>query len=197
MSSKTRYLFDSDVLISSARLHYAPRYCQAFWDWLSAGHRAGVFFSIDKVKKELLDGDDDDPLNAWANDLGHENFFQSSLSSLPLWGKLSKITHDHQCKPVARSKFLNADKADAWLISHAAYHGNFVIITNEQSAPFSQSEIKLPDAATWLNVKTANLFDVLQLHAGHNFAPRFMTNATNAINTIASMATPATHNCTI
>lgn len=71
-----RYLFDSDVLIASARLHYAPAYCQLFWDWLSAGHKAGLFFSIDKVKGELLDGQQD-PLNQWVALPEHKKFFSA------------------------------------------------------------------------------------------------------------------------
>ena len=91
MPSSMRYLFDSDVLIASARLHYAPAYCQLFWDWLSAGHKAGLFFSA-----------------------------------------------------------------------------------NEKSEPNSKKDIKLPDAALWLGVKTVKLFDLLQQYAGHNFAPTGM-----------------------
>lgn len=171
MPSRTRYLFDSDVLIASARLHYSPTYCQAFWDWLAVGHKAGLFYSIDKVKGELLDGDKDQ-LNEWASSDGLTGFFQTSLPALGQWKKISGFAFDPAkgFTDAAKNKFLDAGKADAWLIAHAAHHGNFTIVTNEVPAPNSKSSIKLPDAAAWLGVKTAKLYDILQVHAGHNFS---------------------------
>lgn len=171
MPNRTRYLFDSDVLITSARLHYAPAYCQIFWDWLSAGHKAGMFFSIDKVKGELLDGKRD-PLNSWVSLPEHKNFFQPSLASLGKWKVLSERANDPNAGFThgARTKFLDQDKADAWLISHAAQSGNFVIVTNEKSEPGSKKAIKLPDAALWLDVKTVKLYDLFRQYAGHNFS---------------------------
>jgi hypothetical protein len=165
-----RYLFDSDVLINSARLHYHPNYCQAFWDWVTAGYRAGIFYSIDKVKDELLDGDED-PLHAWANAPALTGFFQPSNQALPLWGKLTKFATDpvRAYKESAKSKFLNADKADAWLIAHAAHQKDFTIITNETSAPDSKREIKLPDASAWLSVPTTRIHPVLHHFAQGNF----------------------------
>ncbi len=165
-----RYLFDSDVLIASARFHYNPHYCQAFWDWLTAGHKAGLFYSIDKVKDELLDGDKD-PLLKWANSADLDGFFQASMPSLPIWRQLSLEVNDpsRDFKMGAKTKFLNADKADAWLIAHAAYSQNFTIITNEVSAPFSKKEIKLPDASSWLKVPTAPIHALLKKHAFQNF----------------------------
>ncbi|WP_263770057.1 DUF4411 family protein [Propionivibrio soli] len=181
MPSRTRYLFDSDVLIASARLHYCLGYCAAFWDWLAGGHKAGLFYSIDKVKSELLEGDKD-PLNSWA--VAHSTFFQNSLDSLPQWGALAKIANDpaNQFKASAKAKFLDEEKADAWLIAHAAHEGNFVIVTNERSEPQSKREIKLPDAASWLNVRTVRLYDVLQLHAGHNFSQKAMAITGNSLS---------------
>ena len=166
-----RYLFDSDVLISSARFHYHPNYCQAFWEWIAAGHQAGLFFSIDKVKNELLDGDKD-PLHVWAESPALKGFFQNSLPSLPVWGKLSQEANNPSRKfmMAAKTKFLNADKADAWLIAHAAHHKDFTIITNEASAPNSIRDIKLPDASAWLDVPTTKIHPILHKFAKANFS---------------------------
>lgn len=165
-----RYLFDSDVLIASARFHYHPDYCGAFWSWIAAGHQAGIFFSIDKVKDELLDGPLD-PLHHWAASPALAGFFQTSLSSLPVWRKLSMEANDpaRNFKMAARTKFLNADKADAWLIAHAAHNKNFTIITNEVSAPNSTRDIKLPDASGWVSVPTTKIHTVLHQFAKANF----------------------------
>jgi hypothetical protein len=138
---------------------------------VTAGYKAGIFFSIDKVKDELLDGKDD-PLLAWVNGPALKGFFQPSLPALPLWKKLSTFATDPEraYKEAAQSKFLNAEKADAWLIAHAAHHKDFTIITNEVSAPDSKREIKLPDASNWLKVPTTRIHPVLHTYAQANFA---------------------------
>ena len=171
MPSRIRYLFDSDVLIASARLHYSPAYCQVFWDWLADGHKSGLFFSIDKVKGELLDGKKD-PLNAWAESDDMEDFFLPSLSSIGQWKKITAYALDpaKQFTVAAQNKFMNSEKADAWLIAYAAQYGNFVIVTNEVSAKQSKKEIKLPDAAEAFGISTVKLFDIMQGYAGHNFS---------------------------
>lgn len=166
-----RYLFDSDVLISAKNFNYKPSFCPAFWDWIIAGHNANAFFSIDKVKKELLNGDRDDPLYAWSQDQSLSGFFLDSKPSISKWAELSQWANDpkRQYLPAAKAKFLNVASADAWLIAYAAMTGDFLIVTNEVSAPQSKRDIKLPDAALALGVKTVSLPSVLTQHAHGNF----------------------------
>ncbi len=166
-----RYLFDSDVLMTSGRLHYQIDFCQSFWDWLEEGHKRGIFFSIDKVKNELLDGSGD-PLRKWADSPNLTEFFKPSGSGMSVWPTLTSHAMDpsKNFKEIAKTKFLNNDKADAWLIAFASKHGNYKIVTNEKSEPASKKDIKLPDAASWVGVQTLNLYDILKLHAGHNFS---------------------------
>lgn len=178
MQNRTRYLFDSDVLISSARLYYAPAYCQAFWDWLTAGHEAGLFYSIDKVKSELLNGDED-PLHKWALTDSLSDFFQKSLPALAQWPRITEFAScpEKNFTEAAKTKFLDVNKADAWLIAYAAHHGNYVIVTNEVPAPYSKHSIKLPDAAEQLAVKTAKLHQICNIYAGHNFSLKAVETA--------------------
>lgn len=49
MNSNSRYLIDADVFIQAKNLHYRFEFCQAFWDWISAAHKAGLVYSIEKV----------------------------------------------------------------------------------------------------------------------------------------------------
>lgn len=171
MLSNTRYLFDSDVMISATRIHYSPEFCQVFWDWLLQGHKNGVFYSIDKVKEELMDGNDD-PLSKWVSLPEMKDFFMKSSEVAATWGKLGRLAREPSrgYKDFAINKFVDDSKADAWLISFAASKGDFVIVTNERSAPDSKREIKLPDAADWLGVKTVKLYDLFLKHAGSNFS---------------------------
>jgi hypothetical protein len=169
MPNNERYLIDSDVLITSKNLYYRPDYCEAFWTWIVSGHAAGRLFSIDKVKQELLNGNKEDPLHQWAQNDALENFFLGSATSTPKWKDLASWAVKGNYLQAAKDKFLNASSADAWLIAVAAAEGDCVIVTNETSAPQSQKNIKLPDAAAALNVKTISLFELLQGKAHKTF----------------------------
>lgn len=170
-----RYLFDSDVLINAKNFHYNPKFCPEFWDWIVAGHNAGLMFSIDKVRDELLNGKKDDPLYGWAKADALEKFFLNSKPATAKWSQLSQWANDPKRGyfEAAKVKFLDDDSADAWLIAVAAHEGDFRIITNEVHRPESKRDIKLPDAAAALGVKTIALHEVLALHArpGFKFEP--------------------------
>jgi hypothetical protein len=171
MPSSARYLLDSDVLITAKNLHYNPQYCEAFWSWVLDAHKADRVFSIDKVKKELLNKGRKDVLFGWTQKPGLSNFFLSSGPSVKQWSKLATWAQSpaKSFKPAAQAKFLHADSADAWLIAFAAHHRDYVIITNEVPEPESKKAIKLPDAAVELGVETVTLFEVLRKHCGKNF----------------------------
>jgi len=166
-----RFLFDSDTLITAKRIHYQPAFCPEFWEWIRVGFLSEVFFSIDKVKQELMAGDATDPLRLWVKQSALDGFFLDSKGSIAKWAELSSWANDPKKEFIeaAKTKFLNVDSADAWLISVAAQAGDFTIITNETSAPESKRDIKLPDAAAALNVKTVKLHEVLSTHAKPGF----------------------------
>lgn len=169
MLNNKRYLIDSDVLISSKNLYYRPDFCAAFWTWIISGHKAGHLFSIDKVKQELLSGNKDDPLYDWAQSDALKDFFLVSAPGTPKWRDLASWAVKGDYLQAAKDKFLNVSSADAWLIAVAATEGDFVIVTNETSAPNSLKNIKLPDAAKALNVTTIPLFELLQSKAHKTF----------------------------
>lgn len=166
-----QYLLDTDVLVSSKRLHYHPDFCQLFWDWIDHGHGAGTFFSLDRVKDELMGGDEEDVLHQWCVRPGLKNFFLPSKPSTPKWGELSQwaTSRQPQFLPAAIAKFLNVKSADAWLIAHAASNQGWTVVTNEVSAPEAKRDVKLPDAAKALGVQTINLNELLRKHSKHNF----------------------------
>lgn len=60
----TTYLLDANVFIQAKNLHYGFDFCPAFWDWLDEQNNAARVFSIERVKDEILAGDDE--LAAWA-----------------------------------------------------------------------------------------------------------------------------------
>jgi hypothetical protein len=166
------YLLDTDVLVASKRMHYHPDFCQLFWDWIDAGHSLGVFFSLDKVKDELMSGNEDDLLRQWCKRPGLSDFFLPSKVAVAEYAVLANWVAKRQPAylPAALSKFLAAKGADAWLVAAAANKGlAWKVVTNEVSAPESKKDVKLPDAAASLNIETISLSQLLRKHAKSNF----------------------------
>ena len=60
---------------------------------------------------------------------------------------------------LAKAKF--ATGADGWLVAYARVHGA-TVVTNEQSAPESRREIKLPDVCDQFGVQRENTFAMLR-----------------------------------
>lgn len=59
----------------------------------------------------------------------------------------------------AKTKF--ATGADCWLAAYARVHGASVV-TNEQKAPESKKEVKLPDVCEQFGVRHVNTFQMLR-----------------------------------
>lgn len=171
MPAKNRYLFDSDGLIVARNLYYKPEFCPGFWSWLEEGHQAGVFFSIDKVKSELLGGSQPSVFADWIKKPEVDKFFVDSMSALSKWQEISAWANfpGRNFTASAKQKFLSAESADAWLVAYAAKEEGITIVTNEVAAPESKTSIKVPDAAAALAVPTISLVACLALHAVGNF----------------------------
>ncbi|MGQ0443024.1 MAG: DUF4411 family protein [Methylophilaceae bacterium] len=180
--SQRKFLFDTDCLITAKNTYYSPEFSVAFWDWLIAGNKQGVFFMVDKVIDELKQGHEDDYLYKFADTHG-DNFklATSAHDCLQKYGELqnwASATWATGKKPSDTNKaltvFANVDMADPWQIAFANIHG-FDIVTNEVPAPDSKTIIKLPDAAKAFNVKVIKLHEVLSLYSGQNFTFKFPT----------------------
>ncbi|WP_281872096.1 DUF4411 family protein [Brachybacterium paraconglomeratum] len=65
------HLVDANVLIEAKNRYYAFDIAPGFWAWLEQGHRTGKLISIDAVRDELVQGDDE--LAEWAR--GRRDFF--------------------------------------------------------------------------------------------------------------------------
>ena len=73
-----KYIVDANVFIQGKNFHYDFAFCAGFWDWIADGHDAGVIFSIQKVREELLKGKKGDAGREWALKMP-PTFFRLSL----------------------------------------------------------------------------------------------------------------------
>jgi hypothetical protein len=58
------YLLDANVFVEAKNAYYGFDFAPGFWDWLDREHANGNVYSIEKVRDELIGGDDE--LADWA-----------------------------------------------------------------------------------------------------------------------------------
>jgi hypothetical protein len=172
-----KYLIDSNIFFQAKDLWYQFGFCQQFWKWIEEGHQANVFFSTKKVKKEINDGHASCPAKAWVKNSVNASFFleDDSVNKVNVhYSQLMNWATDQHAKKVysyaALANFAKQDKADAYLIA-AAKHYQCDIVTHETptTGGTGVKNIKIPNAAAELGVKTITLFDLLHKHAGPAF----------------------------
>ena len=156
------YLVDSDVFITAKNLYYSFDICPGFWKSVLHHHRKGRVFSVDRVRNELLAGRRTEDLVRWVREQVPEGFFLQAdtdavvraYTEIMMWVQRHTGYFDY-----AKAKF--ATGADGWLVAYAQVHGA-TVVTNEQSAPESRREIKLPDVCDQFRVRQDDIFDLLR-----------------------------------
>ena len=146
------FLLDSNFFIQAYRLHYPLDVVPGFWLKVKELAENGTIISVDKVQQEIFQNKDD--LTAWCSDNLPMDFFKNTSVVLPSYIEVvnwanSKAGH---YKPSALNEFLDADEADAWLVSYAKAHGN-KLVTHEVGDPAGRKKIKIPDAAAPFGIK--------------------------------------------
>lgn len=173
MTTDRRYLVDSDVLITAKNRYYAFDICPGFWEFLLHQNREGRVFSVDRVRNELLAGTKTEDLVKWVrNDVPEEFFLAVDTDEVArvymdimMWVQRHPNYLDH-----AKAKF--ATGADGWLVAYAQTHGA-IVVTNEQPAPASKKDVKLPDVCQEFTVPWENTFAMLRaLKAQFDWAGR-------------------------
>lgn len=162
MSVRRVYLVDSDIFITAKNLYYPFDICPGFWKSLLHYHRESAVFSIDRVRSELLAGCKTEDLVQWVRSEVPEGFFlpvdtadvSDAYTDIMMWVQRQARFFDH-----AKAKF--ATGADGWLVAYARVHGA-IVVTNEQSAPQSKKEVKLPDLCDEFKVRRDNAFAMLR-----------------------------------
>ena len=158
MPNVIKYVLDTNVFIEAKRRYYAFDLCPGFWKSLLYHNSIGNLESIDRVRKELLEGKDN--LAAWSK---KTTSLFSSTESEPVTTAYRSILQWVQSQDrfsnFEKSRF--ADDVDAWVIAYAKAN-NVVVATEEKSAPYSHKEIKIPDVCKHFNIKCIDTFDMLR-----------------------------------
>lgn len=157
------YVLDSNFFIEAHRKHYPIDVAEGFWNKVRQLAEHEKIISIDKVKRELYDKND--ALEHWCRNNLPEDFFKDtsvvmvSYEQVIAWA-MSKSGH---YLPKALNEFLDADKADAFLVAYCLTDtANRFVVTQEVSEPNKKNKVKIPNACIALNVSYVNTIDMLR-----------------------------------
>jgi hypothetical protein len=162
MRKKPAYVVDSDVFITAKNRYYAFDICPGFWNSVIHHYGTGSLRSIDKVRQELLLGRPDEDLVQWVKKEVPADFFLDTAQQdvMTAYGQVMLWVQRHsRYSDQAKAEF--ATKADGWLVAYAKVHG-VCVATNEQPAPESRREVKLPDVCTQFGVRYEDTFAMLR-----------------------------------
>jgi hypothetical protein len=157
------YIVDSNFFIQAHRYTYPIDIAIGFWNKVENLAKAGIIISIDKVKAELYDKNDD--LEAWCREFLPIDFFKDSTEVMEEYSLVSEwaLSMNHHYLPNAVSEFLDADIADAFLVSYAlSLPKDRVLVTQEVSAPNIKRKIKIPECCNALGVTYLNSIEMLR-----------------------------------
>ena len=150
------YLIDTNVLIEAKNRHYGFDFCPAFWTWLADSNLRGRVFSIQRVRAELVQRDDE--LANWALALG-ERFFLSPTGEIEdtlkaIGGWADKQGFESQ----VIGDFMRG--VDCYLVAQALA-GGFEVVTHEIFST-GKKRIKIPNVCDADGVKYLRSFEMLR-----------------------------------
>lgn len=155
------YVIDSNFFLQAHKIHYPIDVTPGFWAKVSSLATQGRLISIDKVRDELYTNPD--ALTTWMDINLPSSFFKDTNTVLADYGRVCAwaVSMNAHYKESAINKFMEADEADAFLVSYALTHG-LTIITHETSNPARQSAIKIPDACAPFGVSCLNTIQMFR-----------------------------------
>lgn len=157
------YVVDSNFFIQAHRATYPLDVATGFWNKIKELAESGSLISIDKVKNEIFDKNDD--LEDWCSENLPSDFFKDSSICVEQYGLVSAwaISKGNHYQQQAINEFLEADEADAFLVSYALQDlSNRILITQEVSQPQRKNRIKIPEPCNHFGVTYMNVIGMFR-----------------------------------
>lgn len=161
------FLVDANALMTPYRQYYAFDIAPSFWDKLADAFENNQIILLDKVKDEVLKGNDD--LTKWIKN-NNEIINVCNYKTQSVISNYQRVLQYIQTcglyKENAIAAWAPANIADAWLIA-AAMSNNYTIVTLEAPSGGLNKKTpnkvaKIPDVAKALGVKTISLFEMMR-----------------------------------
>ena len=112
------FVLDSNTFIEAKQRYYAFDVCPGFWQALVWPHGQGRIVSIDRVRNELTDFDDE--LKTWAlATMPGGCFFDTDTEPVldAYQEAIAWVMAQAQLTDAAKGEFADTDNADAWVIA--------------------------------------------------------------------------------
>ena len=160
MSASKRYVLDANAFIEAKNRYYGLDICPGFWDALVVQHDAKRIFSIDRIRAELAEQDDE--IKDWIENQAPETFFKKTEDQAVI-AEFQKLVgwvySNNQFSDSAKSEF--ATVADGWVIAYATVN-ELVVVTHEEFAPAAKRKVPLPNVCVEFDVEYINTFEMLR-----------------------------------
>jgi hypothetical protein len=148
------FVLDSNFFIQAHRLYYPIDVAAGFWNKVRQLSIKGRLVSIDKVKNELYDKNDE--LEKWCRNNLPDDFFKDTTVVMVAYAEVINwaISKSSHYAPNAIKEFLDADEADAFLVDYCLTdQKNRFVVTQELSEPNRKNKVKIPECCKPLNVE--------------------------------------------
>jgi hypothetical protein len=154
------YLLDANTFMEAARRYYAFDLAAAFWDHLIRLASQGRIASIDRIKKQIEDGND--TLAEWVKSGNMSEAFASTeqddviaaYQEIIIW-----VQNNPQFTDAAKAKF--ADDPDGWLVAYAKAK-ECILVTHEVVRPEARNRVMIPNICQQFNIPFVNTFEMLR-----------------------------------
>ena len=155
------FVVDSNFFIQAHRATYPLDVVVSFWRKIAQLALEGKIISIDKVKNEIYQNDDE--LRKWCITNLPDVFFKDTSRVIPEYTQVVNwaVSRKSHFQQKALDEFLDADEADAWLISYSIANHN-TIITQEILQPEKKNKIKIPDACIPFRIHYMNTIEMFR-----------------------------------
>ena len=159
--SSPRFLIDTNCFIEPHRTYYPFCYAPAFWDALLRGHEAGMVFSLDEVKNEIVKKED-----AVKNWVEQENFpvsffMATTEATVQKFAEIQNWVGKHQRYSLPEKNKFATIKTDGYLVAHAK-ENKMILVTHEKLVGQDSTVIQIPNLCQQFDVEYVNLFEMLK-----------------------------------
>jgi hypothetical protein len=137
-----------------------------FWNFLEDKAKQGQIASIDKVKIEILKGEDN--LSEWFNRLFEVHCLSTQNSStFAVYGSIVQhINASNRYSTIAKDEFMQASNADTWLLAHCLSKQkegkSITLVTGEVSNSNIKKRVPIPNVCEDFNINYCNCFELIK-----------------------------------
>lgn len=154
-----KYLLDANFFLDSSLRYYQNDFFPDFWRWIKYSAQKPSIKTIRKVKEEL--DKKDDFVSGFIKGLP-KDFFINETKYLAHYGEVIQKSASMEFNQLAKEKFAEENRADAWLIT-VALSDNFTIVSNEKIPDKKEKKnIKIPRMCKELKIQCIDIFNFIK-----------------------------------